>query len=144
MRTNLARPKGFEPLTPRFVVWCSIQLSYGRLVPPPGRARDTERPCSYRFRDLMARDMDPGSRAKACPGLDLGALGRDDKTRGRSKIGRTPQERSPARPSRAWQPGQCDQGAGKEPSGTDGERHLHAGEKSLRVLGRLADMGAEH
>ena len=28
---RLARPKGFEPLTPRFVVWCSIQLSYGRL-----------------------------------------------------------------------------------------------------------------
>jgi site-specific DNA recombinase len=28
---EMARPKGFEPLTPRFVVWCSIQLSYGRL-----------------------------------------------------------------------------------------------------------------
>ena len=28
---GMARPKGFEPLTPRFVVWCSIQLSYGRL-----------------------------------------------------------------------------------------------------------------
>jgi site-specific DNA recombinase len=29
---GMARPKGFEPLTPRFVVWCSIQLSYGRLT----------------------------------------------------------------------------------------------------------------
>jgi hypothetical protein len=28
---KMARPKGFEPLTPRFVVWCSIQLSYGRM-----------------------------------------------------------------------------------------------------------------
>ena len=27
----VARPKRFELLTPRFVVWCSIQLSYGRL-----------------------------------------------------------------------------------------------------------------
>ena len=31
-REDVARPKGFEPLTPRFVVWCSIQLSYGRAV----------------------------------------------------------------------------------------------------------------
>jgi hypothetical protein len=30
----MARPKGFEPLTPRFVVWCSIQLSYGRMRLP--------------------------------------------------------------------------------------------------------------
>ena len=28
---GMARPEGFEPPTPRFVVWCSIQLSYGRL-----------------------------------------------------------------------------------------------------------------
>ena len=26
----MARPKRFELLTPKFVVWCSIQLSYGR------------------------------------------------------------------------------------------------------------------
>ena len=35
----MARPKGFEPLTPRFVVWCSIQLSYGRAVPGTAGAR---------------------------------------------------------------------------------------------------------
>src|SRR2546423_13006571 len=29
---RVARPEGFEPPTPRFVVWCSIQLSYGRVV----------------------------------------------------------------------------------------------------------------
>ena len=28
---TMARPKRFELLTPRFVVWCSIQLSYGRV-----------------------------------------------------------------------------------------------------------------
>jgi hypothetical protein len=30
----LARPEGFEPPAPRFVVWCSIQLSYGRAALP--------------------------------------------------------------------------------------------------------------
>ena len=30
LKSNVARPKRFELLTPRFVVWCSIQLSYGR------------------------------------------------------------------------------------------------------------------
>ena len=29
-KKGMARPKRFELLTPRFVVWCSIQLSYGR------------------------------------------------------------------------------------------------------------------
>jgi hypothetical protein len=28
--TGLARSEGFEPPTPRFEVWCSIQLSYER------------------------------------------------------------------------------------------------------------------
>ena len=27
----MARPEEFELPTPRFVVWCSIQLSYGRI-----------------------------------------------------------------------------------------------------------------
>ena len=29
---TLARPERFELPTPRFVVWCSIQLSYGRIL----------------------------------------------------------------------------------------------------------------
>jgi hypothetical protein len=37
-RCLVARPEGFEPPTPRFVVWCSIQLSYGRM--PLDRAEE--------------------------------------------------------------------------------------------------------
>ena len=36
--SRMAHPKGFEPLTPRFVVWCSIQLSYGCVPPWAGDA----------------------------------------------------------------------------------------------------------
>src|SRR5947209_20251116 len=36
-RQKMARPEGLEPPAPRFVVWCSIQLSYGRAVPGYGR-----------------------------------------------------------------------------------------------------------
>jgi hypothetical protein len=40
----LARPERFELPTPRFVVWCSIQLSYGRAgqLRPRGGARAAE------------------------------------------------------------------------------------------------------
>ena len=30
LQQEMARPERFELPTPRFVVWCSIQLSYGR------------------------------------------------------------------------------------------------------------------
>ena len=50
----VARPKRFELLTPRFVVWCSIQLSYGRIVHVctgrPAR-RSAERRCEALHRD---------------------------------------------------------------------------------------------
>jgi hypothetical protein len=36
----MARRKGFEPLTPRFEVWCSIQLSYRRLGDEGSKAVD--------------------------------------------------------------------------------------------------------
>ena len=50
---EVARPKRFELLTPRFVVWCSIQLSYGRLIPQPETgARD--RGISYRLDRVLA------------------------------------------------------------------------------------------
>ena len=39
----MARPERFELPTPRFVVWCSIQLSYGR-VPGCGEPRHGEAP----------------------------------------------------------------------------------------------------
>src|SRR5437763_7289472 len=40
---KMARPERFERPTPRFVVWCSIQLSYGRVFVGHVRARKPER-----------------------------------------------------------------------------------------------------
>ena len=54
----MARPEGFEPPAPRFVVWCSIQLSYGRGL------RNAQEKCpttrfgkgsSYRLQSTLAR-----------------------------------------------------------------------------------------
>jgi hypothetical protein len=75
----MARPKRFELLTPRFVVWCSIQLSYGRvfrghlgrkacfcrvqsgyIFERPAKARH-----SYRLRPGLARS------GKQCLAIDL-------------------------------------------------------------------------
>src|SRR5437899_1611184 len=59
LKDILARPDGFEPPTPRFVVWCSIQLSYGRVlriareVFPTEQIR-RERAFSYRLQPPLA------------------------------------------------------------------------------------------
>jgi len=57
----MARPERFELPTPRFVVWCSIQLSYGRLLrrsrgkcPRTGQS-PRERGHNYRLRPGKAR-----------------------------------------------------------------------------------------
>jgi hypothetical protein len=49
----MARPERFELPTPRSVVWCSIQLSYGRF----GRRRASKNPGGgpYTTRTVMAR-----------------------------------------------------------------------------------------
>ena len=56
----MARPKRFELLTPRFVVWCSIQLSYGR-VPHPGRA--SRGPADGRIANVSGPDWQGSSTA---------------------------------------------------------------------------------
>lgn len=49
----MAHPKRFELLTPRFVVWCSIQLSYGCFC-LKRRNRLRERFSKGSFRGLQA------------------------------------------------------------------------------------------
>ena len=61
----VARPERFELPTPRFVVWCSIQLSYGRVAQcAEGSAQGAEMSFpikgkaahSYRLAATLARD----------------------------------------------------------------------------------------
>src|SRR5712692_4741065 len=78
----VARPKRFELLTPRFVVWCSIQLSYGRFCQirtgdrgrgGPGIAKGSVRgwqgcgsgPCVRRRTERPMRSLVTGCRADA-------------------------------------------------------------------------------
>ena len=54
---EMAHPKRFELLTPRFVVWCSIQLSYGcvpfRSFPVAWRSSKTS---SFRMQAILLRN----------------------------------------------------------------------------------------
>src|SRR6202048_1562182 len=71
---KLARPRGVEPLTPRSVVWCSIQLSYGRL-PRAGRrcaAATTTPPRSGNARRIVAPAVPAG-----CCRNHIGRMGLD-------------------------------------------------------------------
>ena len=55
---KMARRGGFEPPTPRFVVWCSIQLSYRRLDDQAvfyGVAQISDAPYLVQFRRLGKR-----------------------------------------------------------------------------------------
>ena len=93
---RLAHRRGFEPLTPRFVVWCSIQLSYRCLAAADAR-RDRylsagQRDCKGQF-PFPAR-LPPA--AEAAGGTCRGTGGAADgsgwaaATQGRAGIARPP------------------------------------------------------
>jgi hypothetical protein len=68
-KCEMARPKGFEPLTPRFVVWCSIQLSYGR-APSQGGRRGGSHPLTCGVTYPLASRNASAPRQKFRPGRD--------------------------------------------------------------------------
>ena len=61
----MARPEGFEPPTPKFVVWCSIQLSYGRILAargqkaPSGKVAGAAKPLSLVARAIKRKALVP-------------------------------------------------------------------------------------
>ncbi len=77
----VARPKRFELLTPRFVVWCSIQLSYGRgapclkeTTPPLARWQGSRRNGSFWGRHINAVASHRPAALSCRHGLSLLAL----------------------------------------------------------------------
>ncbi len=63
-QTEVARPERFELPAPRFVVWCSIQLSYGRV--PSRRAQNLLRPLyKGKRKPCFDRDLTPLAILKA-------------------------------------------------------------------------------
>src|SRR5437763_15801665 len=80
---EMARPERFELPTPRFVVWCSIQLSYGRFA-PGAIARLERRIAIGSFSLWQARsDRRLGPRPLAAPSAELHrAVGNNDAERG--------------------------------------------------------------
>ena len=63
----LARPERFERPTPRFVVWCSIQLSYGRFPGRSGVALDGTAPSAKALSSGSAFRAQVGAEAHAPP-----------------------------------------------------------------------------
>src|SRR5436309_1357229 len=77
----MARPEGFEPPTPRFVVWCSIQLSYGRWLRIARQMVQTgingrERGHSYSLHLALAREraIHGAGETEAAKILDTGSV----------------------------------------------------------------------
>ena len=75
---RMAHPEGLEPPTPRFVVWCSIQLSYGCRGPgcsPGGRGSQPPKPRrsapgsapAASLPGRLAGPRVPGRRRRPCP-----------------------------------------------------------------------------
>ena len=110
----LARPEGFEPPAPKFVVWCSIQLSYGRVggrhigrLPELGNrlAGSTLRAGAVHRCERRARRFARGEPAERCPSSLVAAA---PQRGNRKESGQSP--RRPASPARrrtragAWPP----------------------------------------
>src|SRR5882757_2671308 len=89
MAVKMARPKRFELLTPRFVVWCSIQLSYGRVFRETSWAKrpDASELIGNVAKERFSYPLRPGLASAGTRVLtgDLAGANRPDRTIKRSK-----------------------------------------------------------
>jgi hypothetical protein len=118
----VARPKGFEPLTPRFVVWCSIQLSYGRIPlrgvgdRAPHEWAVTQRPegafatCEADGRQARRSDRDDASADLRDPHTDCSSLRSKQSTLPARGIGANLTSNASFRSRRSRRPVTCESG----------------------------------
>ena len=73
----VARSEGFEPPTPRFEVWCSIQLSYERLIGLTRRRATPTTPCAYGLLDTIQPPVQFGRDASPTLGAGMDLVQKD-------------------------------------------------------------------